>query len=87
MNDDSTVRVPGPIVQIIITLVLSAASAFGGVVAGNAVTKSQILDLDRRLTAMETKMDKITDQQIQVYQSQLTIMKHQLEQDNVNDNK
>lgn len=80
-EETTTVKVPAPIVQIIITMFLAAISAYVGVVSGNAVTRAQMVEFDRRLTQVERKVDAFADQQIEMYRTQVAILQRQLEAD------
>jgi hypothetical protein len=76
-REEGSLRVSSLVIQIVVTVILAGVSSFLGMLQGSAVVKSQMSDIDRRVTALESKMDKLTEQQIEVYRSQLLIMQRQ----------
>lgn len=66
------------VLQIVITVLLSGAASWVGVISGTAVMNSKMMDFDRRLTGIEMWKDKFTEQQVELYQSRLRELERQL---------
>lgn len=78
-GNGNSVRLSPIIIQIVVTIILSGASAFVGMLQGTAVVKAQMSELDRRVTSLESWRHESTKQQIEMYRTQVAILEKQLE--------
>lgn len=79
-GNGNSIRVSSLIIQIIVTVLISGASAFIGMLQGSAVIRVQMVDHEKRLGALESWRADVNQQQIEVYRSQMLLLQKQMEQ-------
>ena len=78
-NGDGNIKLSQLVVQIIVTVLISGAASFVGMLQGSAVIKSQMLDHDKRITGLEVWKKEVDKQQIELYRMQALSLQKQLE--------